>query len=223
MHSFVAFFCFCILNCVARIVNHRIKTAVQINPSQCPVHTPLQSVNSAIFATILTFRPTNMITMQAHTTIIVKSVLDAWNSRLEAANKTFDSLTDEQLQLQVAPDRNRAIYLLGHLTAVHDKMLPLLNFEPMLYPQLEDVFLNKPDGAVTQIPSAKELREYWKKVNDRLAVHFNKLSPDEWFERHTSVSEADFVKEPHRNRLNVVIGRTNHLTYHNGQLALIKK
>jgi hypothetical protein len=162
-------------------------------------------------------------TMESHKQLIVKSVLDAWNSRLEAANKTFDSLTDEQLQNEVAPTKNRAIYLLGHLTAVHDKMLPLLNFEQLQYPHLEDAFLNKPDKAVSEIPSAKELRADWKNINLKLAAHFSKLSPDEWFERHTSVSEADFVKEPHRNRLNVVIGRTNHLAYHLGQLALLKK
>jgi hypothetical protein len=164
-----------------------------------------------------------IVTMEAHKQLIVKSVLDAWNSRLDATNKAFDSLTDEQLQQEVSPNRNRGIYLLGHLTAVHDKMLPLLNFGQAQYPDLEDAFLNKPDKSVSAIPPAAELRANWKNINSKLAAHFSKLSPDEWFERHTSVSEADFVKEPHRNRLNVVIGRTNHLAYHLGQLALIKK
>ncbi|MCW3105152.1 MAG: hypothetical protein JWO09_3592 [Bacteroidetes bacterium] len=155
--------------------------------------------------------------------VIVKSVLDAWNSRIEAAGKIFDSLTDDDLQKEVSPGRNRAIYLLGHLALVHDKMLPLLDFGPQHYAHLEEAFLNKPDKAVPEIPTAKELREIWKDVNSKLASHYNKLSADEWFKRHTSVSEEDFIKEPHRNRLNVVIGRTNHLQYHIGQVALIKK
>ena len=75
---------------------------------------------------------------------------------------------------------------------------------------------------VSEIPSAKELRAVWEAVNSKLATHFNNLSVDEWFKKHSSVSEEDFVKEPHRNRLNVVIGRTNHLQYHVGQVALIK-
>ena len=161
--------------------------------------------------------------MEAQKKLIVKSVLDSWYSRVEAANKVFDLLTDEQLQHEVAPNKNRGIYLLGHLTAVHDKMLPLLDLEKQQYPQLDEAFLNKPDKTVSEIPSAKELREYWKNINSKLATHFNKLSPDEWFQKHTSVSVEDFAKEPHRNRLNVVIGRTNHLSYHLGQLAFLKK
>jgi hypothetical protein len=161
--------------------------------------------------------------MENHKQLIVKSVLDAWNSRIEAANKAFDSLTDEQLQQEVSPNRNRAVYLLGHLTAVHDKMLPLLNFEPQQYPDMDEAFLTKPDKAVSQIPSAKELRARWKNINSKLSTHFNKLSPDEWFLKHASVSAEDFVKEPHRNRLNIIIGRTNHMSYHLGQLAFVKK
>jgi hypothetical protein len=160
--------------------------------------------------------------METQKQLIVKSVLDAWNSRIEAANKMFDSLSDEDLQKEVSPGRNRAIYLLGHLALVHDKMLPLLNFESQHYAHLEDAFLNKPDKSV-EIPTAKEVRVIWKNVNSKLAEHFDKLSPDEWFQKHSSVSSEDFVKEPHRNRLNVVIGRTNHLQYHIGQVALIKK
>jgi hypothetical protein len=161
--------------------------------------------------------------METEKKLLVKSVLDAWYSRVDAATKAFDSLTDEQLQNEIAPGKNRGIYLLGHLTGVHDKMLPLLNFEQQLYPQLDEPFLTKPDKSVAEIPSAKDLRAYWKNVNEKLATHFNSLQPGEWFQKHSSVSAEDFIKEPHRNRLNVVIGRTNHLAYHLGQLALLKK
>ena len=54
---------------------------------------------------------------------------------------------------------------------------------------------------------------------------FNKfefLTTAQWFEKHTAVSEEDFTKEPHRNKLSVVLSRTNHLAYHVGQLALLK-
>lgn len=161
--------------------------------------------------------------MDTQKQLIVKPVLDAWNSRLETANKMFNSFTDEDLKKEVSPGRNRALYLLGHLAVVHDKMLPLLNFEPQLYAHLEDPFLNKPDRSVSEIPFAKELRSIWETVNTKLTTHLNNLKADEWFQKHNSVSEVDFVNEPHRNRLNVVIGRTNHLQYHMGQVALIKK
>jgi len=41
--------------------------------------------------------------------------------------------------------------------------------------------------------------------------------------KHTSVSEEDFAKEPHRNRLNVLTTRTTHLASHYGQLIFLKK
>jgi hypothetical protein len=160
--------------------------------------------------------------MEAQKQLLAKPALDAWHSRIESANKKFDSLSDEDLQKEVSPGRNRGLYLLGHLAIVHDKMLPLLNFEQQLYPHLEDAFLTKPDRAISDIPSVKELRAIWNNVNTKLATHFTNLNADEWFDKHTSVSEEEFVKEPHRNRLNVLIGRTNHLQYHMGQVALIK-
>ncbi len=160
--------------------------------------------------------------MENQKQIIIKSVLDLWNARMMEANNLFDELSDEQLQLEVAPGKNRGIYLLGHLTAVHDKMLPLLNFGGQLYPQLGDVFLSKPDKAVTEIPSAKELRLQWSAINSKLSEHLNNLKADEWFEKHTTVSVENFAKEPHRNKLNVVLSRTSHLAYHLGQVALLK-
>jgi hypothetical protein len=154
--------------------------------------------------------------------LMVKMVLDLWNQRIKATDEKFNSLTDEQLQMEVAPGRNRAIYLLGHLTAVHDHMLPLLGFEPQNYSNLDEAFIKKADKEVKEIPSANELRKQWKDVNAKLATHFNKLTPEEWFQKHTMVSAEDFAKEPHRNRLNVVNGRIAHLQSHLGQLNLIK-
>jgi len=152
----------------------------------------------------------------------VKTVLDLWNSRIKATDEVFNKLTDEQLMQEIAPGRNRGIYLLGHLTAVHDRLLPLLNLEEQIYPQLDEPFLAKPDKAVAEIPSAKELRGYWNNVNSKLSNHFNNLKTEDWFLKHNSVSAEDFAKEPHRNRLNVLAGRTVHLASHLGQLVLIK-
>jgi hypothetical protein len=160
--------------------------------------------------------------MEATKKIMVKSVLDSWNARIKEANNIIDNLTDEQLQKEIAPGKNRGVYLLGHLTAVNDKMLPLLNFEPQQFSNLDDTFLSKADKTVAELPSVKDLRAHWKSSNEKLAKHFDALQPDAWFEKHTAVSAEDFAKEPHRNRINVVLGRTSHLSYHLGQLALLK-
>src|ERR1700739_3005793 len=94
--------------------------------------------------------------------LAVKSVLDTWNARIKEASQLIDNLTDEQLQKEIAPGKNRGVYLLGHLTAVHDKMLPLLDFEQQHYTNLNDTFLAKPDKAVAEIPTVSELRSFWK-------------------------------------------------------------
>jgi hypothetical protein len=154
--------------------------------------------------------------------IMVKMVLDAWHSRVKEATDLFDKLSDEQLHHEVSLNRNRGIYLLGHLAAVHDRMLPLLNLGEQLYPHLADSYINSPDKSSTQTLPANELRKFWKNINSTLADHFNNLQADDWFQKHNSVSTEDFIKEPHRNKLNVLISRTNHLSYHLGQLALLK-
>ena len=152
----------------------------------------------------------------------VKMTLDSWNSRIQQGDKLLASLSDEQLLKEAAPNKNRGIYLLGHLIAVHDGMVKLLNMGEPLYPELHKSFVEAADKTVSDLPSVAELRTYWTNVNANLAKHFSATSADDWFKRHTSVSDEDFAKEPHRNRLNIVLTRTNHFSYHLGQLALLK-
>ncbi len=155
--------------------------------------------------------------------IVTKIVLDNWRGQLAQANDLLNKLTDTDLEKEIAPGKNRGIYLLGHLTAVHDRMLPLLGFGEQKYAHLNDAFLVKADREVNDLPSTSDLREIWKDTNDNLTSHLGKLSADEWMQKHTSVSDEDFAKEPHRNRMNVVVGRTLHLANHLGQLLLLKQ
>ena len=87
----------------------------------------------------------------------------------------------------------------------------------------EEPFIKNPDKSSLSKPETSLLRQYWRDVNSALASHFNKLTPDEWLQKHASISEEDFAKEPHRNKLSVLLNRTNHLSYHYGQLAFLKK
>lgn len=158
----------------------------------------------------------------AHTETIVKMILDRWNGSIANFDKILNDISDEQLQKEIAPGKNRGTYLLGHLIAVHDAMLTLLDMEPKLYPELEEAFIKSPDKAVTSIPSASELRSSWHKQCQALQQKFETLSPNEWFEKHTAVSAEEFATEPHRNKLNIIVTRTSHLQYHTGQLVLLK-
>jgi hypothetical protein len=154
--------------------------------------------------------------------LFIKMVLDAWNVHVKRADDLFNSLSDEQLMKEIAPGRNRGIYLLGHLAAVHDKILPLLCLGNQLKPEWYNIFVENPDKTIANIPAMADLRLFWNEVNKSLSKHFIKLTPTQWFQKHNSVSEEDFIKEPHRNKLNLVINRTNHLSSHLGQLLYLK-
>ena len=161
--------------------------------------------------------------MENQTGLFIKISLDAWNTHVTRVDKLLNELTDEQIKNEVAPGRNTGTYLLGHLVAVHDTLFPLLGIGEKMYPDLENIFIKNPDRSGLEKPSVKDLKNYWQLVNNKLSEHFNQFSAEEWLQKHTSVSEEDFKKEPHRNRLNVLISRTNHLAYHLGQLAFLKK
>lgn len=160
--------------------------------------------------------------MSTQQDIVIKIALDGWSAYIKRADNLITQLTDEHLQHETSPGKNTGTYLLGHLAAVHSRMLPLLNLGEQLYPELDDVFIFSPDKSGKAMPSITELRQYWKEVNTKLEQHFNALTTDQWFERHTSVSEEDFQKEPHRNKLGVLLSRTTHLSYHYGQMVYLK-
>ena len=153
--------------------------------------------------------------------LFVRMAVNAWSSELKATNELLTKLSDEQLMREISPGRNRGIYLLGHLTAEHDRMLPLLRFQDATHPQLHKPFIEEADKAVAELPALSQLRSQWKEVNATLMDHIKGLPAAEWFTRHANISEEDLPKEPHRNRLNVLISRTNHLAYHRGQLVLL--
>ena len=112
---------------------------------------------------------------------------------------------------------------MGHLIAVHDGLLPLLNVGSKLYPQLEEPFIKQPDKSGLEFPTVQELRTYWAEVHNALTLSFNLMNTDEWFQKHTAVSEEDFALNTSRNKLNVLLSRTTHLAYHFGQMAFLKK
>ena len=156
------------------------------------------------------------------TQTMVKMTLDRWYALIKNFDTALNELTDEQLQKEIAPGKNRGIYLLGHLIAVHDDMIRLLDFGDKLYPELYDPFIKSADKTVTDIPSAATLRTLWSKHNEILTQKINSLQPDQWFEKHTAVSADDFAKEPHRNKLNIMVTRASHLSHHMGQFILLK-
>ena len=152
--------------------------------------------------------------------ILGVTVLNLWKLVINRFNKTLSELSDEHLQRQVAPGRNRVFYLLGHLTAMHDRMFPLLGLGDRLHPELDDAYITNADKVLVDPLSAIELRRAWNEVNDKLTAAFERFTLEDWLQKHAAVSDEDFIKDPMRNRLAVVINRTNHASYHSGQATL---
>src|SRR6266849_8509939 len=146
--------------------------------------------------------------------------LKMWKTQLERADKLFGSLSSEEVLREIAPGRNRLLYLWGHLTATHDAMLPLLGMGERLHPEFDVAFVSNPDKSQANIPSHEEVRQAWNVVNAELWKGFEKMSSSDWVQRHSAVSEEDFAKDASRNRFSILLSRTNHLSYHVGQAVL---
>lgn len=91
--------------------------------------------------------------------IYASVAVNSWKQIIERLDKMFASASDEDLKQQVAPGRNRIFYLLGHLTAVHDRMFTLLGVGERLHPELDKPFLESPDGEAADKFSAADLRK----------------------------------------------------------------
>ena len=153
----------------------------------------------------------------------VAVALNGWKGSIDRADKMFSSLSNQEVLNEIAPGKNRLIYLWGHLTATHDAMLPLLGIGPRLHPEFDVAFISNPDKTQVDIPSVDLVRNAWREVNGKLFEGFASFLAADWLKRHSAVSEEDFAKEPLRNRLAILLSRTNHLAYHVGQTALRPK
>jgi hypothetical protein len=149
--------------------------------------------------------------------------LKTWNTQIDRADKLFGGFSSEEILGEIAPGRNRLRYLWGHLTAVHDAMLPLLLLGERLHPEFDVVFVSNPDKSRAEIPSHVEVRQAWNSVNAELRKGFDRMPWSDWGQKHAAVSEEDFAKDPSRNRFAILLSRTNHLSYHLGQAVLGRK
>jgi hypothetical protein len=154
--------------------------------------------------------------------VVAAAALNSWKQVLGRFSDRVAALNEAQLQEQVAPGKNRLYYLVGHLTAVHDRLFPLLGIGERLHPELDEPFLSNPDGKSGDPISTSDLKAAWTEVNIALTAAFERFTLADWLKKHTAVSDEDFAIEPTRNRLAVLLSRTNHLSFHSGQAVLAK-
>src|SRR6202020_227533 len=83
--------------------------------------------------------------------MFVNAAVTSWKIVIGRLDKGIQPLGEEQLQRQVAPGRNRLYYLVGHLTAVHDRMFPMLGLGDRLHPELDEPYITTPDRPLSAL------------------------------------------------------------------------
>ena len=144
----------------------------------------------------------------------------AYNTRMQ---KMMDALGDEKFSAPVSPNGNSPSWLFGHLADTDDKLLELFGIKTRLFPELEKIYHHERGANQTGHLSKAELTTKWKAITAELDKTFKSWSDGDWMSRHTAVSEEEFKKEPHRNKLNVMLSRVSHKASHLGQVAMQPK
>lgn len=155
--------------------------------------------------------------------LFIQVAIKAWEMQIERTDKLVNSLSDDDFMKEIAPGKNRIIYLVGHLIAVNDNILAMYGAGARGYAHLDEAFVKNPDRSGLNMPDVATIKQDWKKSNEQLAALFAGMSMDDWLSKHTAISEEDFAREPHRNKLAVLLNRTGHVAYHLGQMRLALK
>ncbi len=145
---------------------------------------------------------------------------DAYNRRMQ---KALDAIGEEDFYKPIVPGGNSSSWLLGHLADTDDALLELFGIRNRMFPELAKVYHHERGSNQSGHLSKDELNKKWKAVVLELDSTFKSMSESDWLARHMAVSEEDFKKEPHRNKLNVMLSRVTHKASHLGQIAMQEK
>lgn len=145
-----------------------------------------------------------------------------WETYNQRMQKVLDTISDENYTKPVAPGANSPSWILGHLVDTDDKLLELFGIRGRLFPALEKIYHHERGTNQAGHLTKSELITQWKEILAELNRVFKAMSERDWHARHIAVSEEDFKKEPHRNKLNVMLSRVSHKASHLGQVAMQK-
>ena len=142
---------------------------------------------------------------------------DVYNTRME---KVLQTISNENYNMAILLGGNSPSWLMGHLADTDDKLLELFGIRKRLFPELSTIYHHERGKNQTGLLSKEEVLEKWRLISAALNQAFKTWDEKEWLSKHMAVSEEDFKKEPHRNRLNVMLSRVTHKASHLGQIAM---
>lgn len=145
---------------------------------------------------------------------------DVYNRRML---KTLDAISEEDLHKPIVPGGNSPSWLMGHLADTDDALLELFGIRNRMFPELAKIYHHERGTNQVGHLSKEELTTKWKAIIAELDRAFKSWNESDWHSRHMVVSEEDFKKEPHRNKLNVMLSRVTHKASHLGQIDMRTK
>ncbi len=146
-----------------------------------------------------------------------------WSTYNRRMQKTLDTIREEDFHKPIVPGGNSASWLLGHLADTDDALLELFAIRKRMFPELAKVYHHERGTNQVGHLSKAELSTKWNAITAELDKAFASMSEQDWLGRHQAVTEEDFKKEPHRNKLNVLLSRVSHKASHLGQIAMLPK
>jgi uncharacterized damage-inducible protein DinB len=142
---------------------------------------------------------------------------DTYNRRMQ---KVIETISDYNFNRPIVLGGNSPSWLLGHLADTDDALLELFGIDKRMYPDLAVIYHHKRESNQSGHLAKAELLSRWQAIVAKLDATFKSMSESDWHARHRVVSEEDFKREPHRNKLNVLLSRVTHKASHLGQIAL---
>lgn len=138
-------------------------------------------------------------------------IFSAWLLQNRKISNLINRLPDEDLNRDIMPGRNSGVYLLGHLIASNDLLMPLFGFGDKMFPEYEKIFLCTPDKCVEKLPAANQLKAHWFVLNEQLRMRF----------MDSRKNEADENPLLSNQKLSTLLYVINHQCYHLGQLSFL--
>jgi uncharacterized damage-inducible protein DinB len=145
-----------------------------------------------------------------------------WDTYNRIMQKVINTISDENFNLPIVPNGNSPSWLLGHLVDTDDKLLELFGIGKRMAPELSSIYHHERGTNQLGHLSKEDLNTTWNTIVSELDKSFKAMTEADWLSRHMSITEEDFKKEPHRNKLNVFLSRIEHKASHLGQIAMQK-
>jgi hypothetical protein len=146
--------------------------------------------------------------------LFTRVALRTWKATVGRFDDIVAAVPDEELEREVTAGKSRLFYLIGHLTALHDRLFTVLGLGERKHAELDAEFGEERDAHRTSGLSPRRLRQAWNDVNATLVAGMERLTPEQWLEKPPAASDA--------SRLSVLLDWTDHLSLHSTQIRMTR-